>query len=273
MRKGFTYVELIIYLGVFAVISLIFASVLVTFTRLQSRHLSESELNNQINFALQTVQRLVASSKTAAVFVNDGGTPQDQDRGASNTHLIIRRSDPVKDPTKIYVKSDFDFGSGIILPALVTKEGGGSEKALTTNKARVAELTFSKKSNYPSHDIIQITLRLDYNSAPNPATRLVQSAIGRASAATFDDSLYPGSNNTYNIGGAAQLWRDAFYGGVVETKGGLKLNTTTTTKPACGSANRGIIYIETVSNVDQVLVCIQTGVSTYDWRKFTVTVP
>ena len=270
MRRGFTFIELIIYLAVFLVISFVFSSVILTFTRLQSAHLSESELNNQLNFALQTIQKLIASSNTAGIFINDGLTPLNQDRGASNNTLILRRTGGVtKDPTLIYVKN-YDFGSGITIPALMIKEGNGAEKPLTTNKAGVASLTFTKNSNYLSHDLIKIVLRLDsYPTTQNLATRTIQATIGRASAATFDDLIKPNSNNNFDIGTTTDKWRNGFFAGLLKSDGGVQINTPSTGKPSCSDASsRGMIWVTPGAALtkDKVEVCAKDASDVFAWR-------
>ncbi len=271
MRRGFTFIELIIYLGIFLVISLIFSSVILTFTRLQSQHLSESELNNQLNFTLQTIQKIIASSNTAGIFVNDGLLPLDQDRGVSNNTLVLRRiGGATKDPTLIYTKN-YNFGS-VTIPALVIKEGTSSERPLTTNKASVAQLIFIKSGNYPGHDLIKIVLRLDsYPTTQNISTRTIQTTIGRASAATFDDTIQP-SGNGLDIGRTSAKWQNGFFAGLLKSDGGVQVNTPATGKPSCSdSSSRGIVWVtpDTVGDAkDKMEVCLynNTTIPKWDWR-------
>lgn len=276
MRKGFTFIELIIYLAVFLVISFVFSSVILTFTRLQTQHLSESELNNQLNFALQTIQRMIASPNTASIFVNDGLAQRDQDRGASNNTLVLRRiGGATKDPTLIYVNPNYDFGSGIIIPALIIKEGTNAEKPLTTDKASVAELTFAKTNNYPSHDLIKIVLRLDsYPVTQNISTRTIQTTIGRASAATFDDVIKPDANNNWDVGTVTDKWRNGYFAGLLKSDGGVQVNTpdlAITPRPSCSdSVNRGMIWVTPGATTakDKMEVCLYNNATNpkWDWR-------
>ena len=261
--------ELIIYLAIFLVISFIFSSVIITFTRLQSQHLSESELNNQLNFALQTIQRLISSPNTANISVNDGLAPQDQDRDASNNTLVLRRiGGPTKDPTLIYVNQNYDFGSGVVIPALIMKEGTGAEKPLTTDKVSVAQLSFTKNNNYPSHDLIKIVLRLDsYPTTQNISTRTIQTTIGRASAATFDDLIRPSGSNL-DIGTPTEKWRNGYFAGLLKSDKGVQVNTTTA-RPSCSDdSSRGLIWVTPgiTDAKDLVEVCAKNAGNVFDWR-------
>jgi len=67
------------------------------------------------------------------------------------------------------------------------------------------------------HDSVRIDMALTIDSSdPKLAvTRSIQSAIGRATAAEFDDNLLPGTADTYDIGQSSSEWRNAAFSGSV----------------------------------------------------------
>ncbi len=52
-------------------------------------------------------------------------------------------------------------------------------------------------------------------------------------------------------------------------EGGLRQKPTTTTRPTAAAAFQGMFYLETVSNVDHIYICMQTGVGIYAWKEIT----
>lgn len=268
MRKGFTLIELIIYLGIFAALSGIFSSLLITYTRLHSQQAADTEINNQINFALQKIQRLIASPDAAAIFVNDGALPKDQDRGISNDYLVIRRKDITKDPTRVYVDNS-------VTPAQLVIEEGSLKSVINSNKVTLApgDLFFTKISNYPSHDLIKISLKLTHNAiSPNNIARTIVSTIGRASAATFDDNIFPGTNGL-NIGTIGNKWQNGYFAGVIKADSGVQVSTPSTGRPSCtDSSNRGLIWVIpgiADTTKDRVEICaknIVAGSDVWGWQ-------
>ena len=109
---------------------------------------------------------------------------------------------------------------------------------LTTNKVQSPnnELTFTKYSNTPGHDLIQINLTLNYKS-DNPQSQIVKkidTAGGRVSAATFDSSLLPGGTiGNLDIGQATQYWKNLFL------SGNYKVEDGKVSEPANYGDNRG----------------------------------
>ena len=208
-RNGFTLIELIIYLTLFGVLSVIFTSIFFITSRSQSRQVAEAEVNQQSNFILQTIQRLVASTSTVAIMARDdtdeSGDGDDEDVVGGGGRLILRlRNIPSNtasggtpgnsftnafDPIQIYRDNSQSP------PAIVMKKGRGASATatnLTTNKVIVDALNFTKLSSAAGHHGVLINLTLTYNAAaPNNVSRVVRSAISRVSAASFDDNVYP----------------------------------------------------------------------------------
>lgn len=256
-KSGFTYIELLIYMSVFAVISFIFASILTTFTRLHTQQLAETELNNQLNFAIQTIQKLVASPETATITVNNGGSPQDQDVNPGSV-LVLRRKNSSEDPTKIYVSNN----------AVVIKKGGQAEAPITTNKVSVSTLIFNKKTNAPTFNSVKITLALQYAGVVGNISRQILATVGRASAATFDADVYPVSDNISNIGLSSNRWKNGFFSGLLQADGGVRVSTVAV-KPSCSTASdRGLIWVTpgASGDKDKVEVCAKDSTDTFAWR-------
>jgi hypothetical protein len=109
-----------------------------------------------------------------------------------------------------------------------------SATALTTSQVLANNLTFTQITVPGGHASVSISLQITYNSS-NPAfaiSKTLQSAIGRVSAATFDDNLLPNADNTFDIGQIAPnlRWRNGNFAGTVTigTAGGaLGIGTET----------------------------------------------
>lgn len=197
--------EILIYVGIFALVAGFFTGILLVVTRVQSSQTALLEVNNQLNFSLQTIQRLIRDSSHIEV-----------DPGITVSNLVLRMSDPNKDKTEIRLNAG----------AIEVKEGDtGSWNPITTNNVLVDSLGFVKYVNYPGHDSVQIDLAISYNTT-NPqqsVTRTLRSAIARVSAATFDSSLIPGGSSTYDVGQTSSKWRDGYFSGDVDVDGGLSV--------------------------------------------------
>ena len=235
--KGFSLVELLLYVAIMGVVVGLFAGILNVATRVQVRESAATEVSSQLNFITQTIQRLVRES--SAVMVNCSTNPPvnailDNDKTddtsecpgiADQTSLIgnpqpvlrLRMKDSAGNPT------DRD-------PIVIWKDAAGRikmrqgtgvglvESDLTTDKVQNPsnELTFAKYANYPGHDVIQINLTLNYNST-NPQSQIVkkvETAVGRVSAATFDSALLPGTG-TLGIGSLTSAWENLFVNNIL----------------------------------------------------------
>ncbi|MDP3052656.1 MAG: prepilin-type N-terminal cleavage/methylation domain-containing protein [bacterium] len=221
-QGGYTLIELLIYTVIFAISVGVFSGVLVTFTRVQTQTSADAELTQQLAFVQSTIQRLVRES---ANIQNPAGV-------ASST-LVLRMASSSLDPT--IISSD---ANGIYL-----QQGTGEVIPITNNQVKVAQFQATKYENPDAHAIVQVNLALTYNSQ-NPyqqITRALKIAIGRVSAATFDDSLVPNTDNSFSIGIAStNRWKDINISNLLNV-GQL------TTDPVAGAQN-GSIYYNTASN-------------------------
>jgi len=229
LRKGFSLIELLIYLGILAIIGVAFSRVLSVATRVQISEVAADEIANQTNFVMQTIQRLVRDSSAIIVRANpnciteEGTLNADTDSGIGVEEycLKLRMQDSSdldpneRDPIYIYKEP----GTGIIK---LIQGINQVESNLTTSKASHIDnvLTFKKFTNYPGRDSLQVSLTLNYNS-PNPqakAKKITQTAVSRVSAATFDSDLFPGDTN-YQIGSITQRWTNLFLSGNLDVQG------------------------------------------------------
>ena len=259
--RGFTLVEVLLYVGIFALVSGFFIGILTVVTRVQSSQTALLEVNTQLNFVLQTIQRHVRDSSHI-----------EAQPGATENTIKLRTKDLTKDPTYI----------GLSGTAIEIKEGSGASSTITTSDVAVNDLQFVKYVSYPGHDSVQIDISMTYNTL-NPqqqVSKTLRSAIARVSAATFDSSLIPGSNS-YDVGQAGSRWRDGYFSGDVDMDGGLivgpgdssdyfQFDKSGSAAPSAGDCNsdsqRGRLYIETTNN--RMYVC---NGATRGWDYLTLT--
>ncbi len=224
--KGFTLIEIILYTAIFAVVGSLTVGILLTVTQVQQRESASAEVTGQLNFVMQTIQRLVSKSSNIEI-----------EPGVTTSSLKLRMEDPTKDPTCL------SLVDGVIKLA----EGSGTNpnncttitSELTNSRVIVNTFNFKKFVQYPGHDTVSIDLTMTYNTA-NPkgqVQRTLSSAIARVSAATFDSNLLPGSA-TFEIGQAGAPWQNLYLSGV--------LNLGTAASDPAGQ--NGSIYYNTASS-------------------------
>lgn len=187
-RRGFSLVELLIFSAIFTVIMVIFITILVAVTRVQVRQSSAAEVNSQSQFLLQQIQYYVQTSSLVDM-------PQD----TPTTTLKLRMAASSSDPTYIYLS-----GSTVYLKLT----DAGAPQALNSSKVNVSSLSFTKRSNSPSHDSVNVSFMVSYNTS-NIQQQFVESlrtAVARVNAATFDSNVVPSSTATYNLGVTGQTW-------------------------------------------------------------------
>jgi len=248
-KNAFTLVELLVYTGIFAVVSGLMIGILTTTLRVNQRESASAEATSQLNFILQTIQRLTRES--SAIIVNSSSTNMDTDDtiGSQQTRLVLRMKDSsetdssARDPIVIYAEDNI----------IKMSEGrGGYQRVsdLTNSRVLADNLKFTKYTQYPGHDTVGVDIQLTYNSQ-NPDSRVSRSlrtAIARVSAATFDSNLLPGADNTYEIGYFAgdQRWKNIFISNLISTSNLLNLGQLSN-DPSTDVQN-GSIYYNTASS-------------------------
>lgn len=75
MRKGFTLVEVLIYVSIFSIMAIVFSTALLTYTRVNLEQTARTEVASQLNFVMQTIQRMTGEAGMVVVR-NDIGFDQ-----------------------------------------------------------------------------------------------------------------------------------------------------------------------------------------------------
>jgi len=194
--RGFSFVETLIYVGIVAIVAGLLTSILTVTVKIQNQQIGSYEVGSQLNITLNYIQRLIRASSNIEI-----------QPGTAVTELKLRSADPQKDPTLITWNPT--------TKQIEVKEGAANPYPITTTKVNVDALTFTKLTSYPGHDVVQIDIRMSYNTDnPNFAfSKTLSSAIARVSAATFDDNVIPGASNTYDVGQSLKPWRHGYFSG------------------------------------------------------------
>ena len=201
-KRGFTLLEVLIYVTIFAIVLGFLSVILITTTRVEMRESAATEVTQQSSYVVQTIQRLVRESS--------------QIESAISSDLVLRMATASKDKTTISLS-----GGKIYL-----QEGsGGTSKPLTSDKVTVNSLSFQKFSNPPGKDVVEINITMTFNSS-NPQfaiSKTLSSAIARASAATFDSDLLP--SGTQSVGQAGTRWSEGSFSSNVRSGGDFYADT------------------------------------------------
>ncbi|MEK9154695.1 MAG: hypothetical protein AAB596_01325 [Patescibacteria group bacterium] len=207
LLTGFTLIEFLIYIGIFAVSAGLITGILITILKINQKESASVEVTSQLNFVIQTINRLVKES--SAIIVNNNGNVHNDTPGPNQPYLVLRMKDSSggvtdRDPITIWN----DGANGITI-----EEGMNFNtriNRLTSNRVIVDQFNFTKNSQYPGHDTVSLNVQLSYNTQ-NPGsqfTKSIQSAISRVSAATFDSDLIPGGPPyNWNIGQTGSPWK------------------------------------------------------------------
>jgi len=197
---GFALVELLIYIGIFAVSAVFLVSILTVVTQVQLRETSVHEVNQQLLFVKDTVQRLVQTSSLI-----------DMDAGTATSTLKLRMASSSIDQTLVY------SSSSAIYMKQIAVDGTTTISPLTDSNVNADNFSVTKYENPDGFAVVQVDLTLSYNTtnAQSSATRSLKTAVGRISAAQFDSNVYPNTSNSFDLGTATNSWRDAYFSGDV----------------------------------------------------------
>ena len=225
-RAAFTLIELLVFLGIFAFMSAAFIAVLLTVTRVQVRQASVVEVSEQSQFLLQQIQYYIEKSSLIDI-------PQD----TPTSTLKLWTGVDAQDPTYITLTS------GVVY---LQQTATGTPQALTSNKVTVSNLTFTRRANAPSHDSVNVSFTLAYNTSniQQAFSQMLQTSIARVSAATFDSNIIPSSTASYNLGTSALTWSS------INQKiyfSGSNVGIGTTANPVDTLELNGNLYIDSTS--------------------------
>lgn len=141
-KRGFTLVELLLYLGVAATMVLIASELVSLLFQSRSKQRTIFEVEGQ---GIQVIQRVLQTVRNA-----DGINAPAQ--GASATALSLDVRDDVLDPTI------FDLSGG----ALRLREGAGAPVVLTNSRVTASALTFQNLAAAGTPGSIRITFTITY---------------------------------------------------------------------------------------------------------------
>lgn len=197
LSGGYSLIELLIYVAIFATTAVFLTAILVSVTKIQTRQNSVNEVNQQIAFVAGTVQQLVQQSSLI-----------DMTSGTATTTLNLRMASSTLDPTVIFASGTAIYLSeGTVIPS-------STPVALTNSNVTVNNFLATKYENPGGLALVQLGLMMTYNS-PTPSaqlTRSLQTAIARVSAANFDSSVYPTAvSSTLTLGTAVLPWYTGYF--------------------------------------------------------------
>lgn len=214
-------VELMAFVGIFAVASLFLVGILTTVTRTQLQQASGNEVGAQVAFVAGTIQRLVRESSLIA----------NEPAGVATSSLILRKSLSTADTTKIFV----DSGMNAIYLQEIDQNGTTSTTVpLTDGKVRVSSFQVTKYQMPGGLAAAQVDITLEANTT-NPKAQVSRSwrgAITRVSAATFDSTLLPTSDASLNLGATGQKWNYGYFDKDVTIQNGRLILGTFSSIPA-----------------------------------------
>lgn len=240
-REGFTLVELLIYMVLFAVTSASLIGILVTLTKLQTKQGSSGEVSYQLDLVMRNLTSLVKdSSNIERVYLNDANAAACTDDDPANnssctpcpanpTNYVFcgvkfRMTDPGLDPTIVFADA-----AGVYM-----KQGAGAQTTITNDKVIVKNLALTKSELTSARAVLNIDLALSFDSENQllAITRTLRSAIGRASAASFDSNLEPFTTATSDLGSSTKKWKDLYLSGTGLINGNLGIGTGITSPAA-----------------------------------------
>jgi Tfp pilus assembly protein FimT len=194
---GFSLMETVVYIGVLAVIAGVFTGVFQSVIRTQISETSQNEVTSQLNFAISTMQRFV---KGSSVISFDGC-------GSTSTLSLVMPQDS-QSPTVLYAQSG----------KLYVQQGSAAPQAITDDTVTVDSLEFTKFCNAGAKDTVEISLALSTTGSGTGEriSRSLTSAVSRVDAVTFDSTLLPPTDATYDVGLWPTLrWRNGAFSGQV----------------------------------------------------------
>lgn len=229
--KGFSLIEVLIYIAIFAVSSIFLVSILIVVTRIQLKQASSHEVEQQISFVGDTVRRYVQKSSLI-----------DISSGIATSTLRLRMSDSSTDVTLIYA-------SGTVIYLEERPISGATRLTpLTDDAVKVDSFSVTKYDNPGGFSVAQVDIALSTNST-NPmsqANRTLQTAVTRISAAEFDSTVQPNADGSLNLGAVGMRWNNAYFSGTLQVGSDIKLSGSTGNISTTGAGN-GLIVKDAVN--------------------------
>jgi prepilin-type N-terminal cleavage/methylation domain-containing protein len=262
-REGFTLFEVLIATALFSIVIASFITILVSVTGVQVQQASSAEVNQQSQFVLQEIQYYVGHASLISMTTD-----------AATSTLMLRMAASSSDPTVI-------TASGGIL---YLQQGSGALQPLSSSKVTISNVSFTKRSNPPSHDSVDVAFTIAYNTSniAQAFSEMFQTSVARVSAASFDSNLVPSTTAMWSLGVSGQTWTSVngilYFSGAnvgvgtaspqqtLEVNGGVRLNTGAG-EPTCSASQRGTLwFVEQAPGArDSLQLCYENTSSTYAW--------
>ncbi|EKD23892.1 MAG: cell wall surface anchor family protein [uncultured bacterium] len=196
--RGFSLLETLLYIAIFAIVGGSLFGILTNVVRVSTTQVSNDEVTSQLQFAMETVTRLVRESSAIEIATT-----------TATTTLKLRMANPLKDPTCISL-------SGGVLKLAEGPDAFQAQNctAATTNITTdniVVDTAFFKRIEFPGgHDQVAVDLQFsNLGTGAGKISRALRSGISRVSAATFDSDLLPSTDNNYEIGfSGTKRWKN-----------------------------------------------------------------
>ena len=158
-RDGFTLVELLIYVGITAIVMGLFAGILVTMIKIQERQSAGSKATNELGFLMTTMHRLVSESVILSV-------PNSQ-----TLDLTVTTSTSPQTKKRIFFDN---VAKNILLGE--NSPTGASTSTLSSTNIRIDDLSFAYLSNGLSQSVaISLTATTFPNNPTQSLTRTIKS--------------------------------------------------------------------------------------------------
>lgn len=146
-KKGFSLIELILYIGIISVFILVVFQFIFIFVDARSKDQTISEVEDQGAQALKQITQLIRNSEAITSPI----------KGESASSLTLDVIDPLKDPTII------DLSNGVIR----IKEGVNNYINLTNDYVVVSDLLFNNVSKEKNTGIIKIDFTINFYNPNN----------------------------------------------------------------------------------------------------------
>lgn len=215
-RSGFTLIELLIYAVIFSISAVFLVNILTSVTQTEVRQNSVNNVNQQLSFVANTIQRLVRESSLV-----------ENAPGVASSTLSLRMSSSTRDRTLVYANAS---GTAIYVKQVNEAGTASTTTALTDDTVTVSNFSVTKFEIAGGSAVVQVDVTLNYNTTAPRAkvTRSWRGAITRVSAATFDSNLVPNASGAFDLGGSGAAWNNGFFSGNVNVAGKLGVGITPT---------------------------------------------
>ncbi len=153
-QKGYTIIEMLLYITVF---SLIIGSILAV-----AVSITNQRIQNQINQEVDAQGRLIISSITQSL--RNASTINNPSVGNSSSSLSLNTTTATNNPTI------FDTAIDQNVNKMRMKVGSASPEYLTSSRVSVSNLSFTNKAISGGRDSIDISFTLTYYNPSNKST-------------------------------------------------------------------------------------------------------